>query len=201
MKKIGFTAALIFAAVLGNIATSFFSAALELPAFFDTIFTVAITFYAGLVPGIIAAALSNPLMTVLRCLIYGTEIFYFDFLYSVCGIFIVLATWTISRNKKEFFFSRAVTVLYLLIIAFASSFLSCFSASFLDTFIRPLFEKHSGFSAIDSFSMAFQKLKFNVFLSYLLPRIPLTVLDRLICTFAGFGIYRFAEKNLGGRNA
>lgn len=201
MKKIGFTAALIFAAVLGNIATSFFSAVLELPAFFDTIFTVAITFYAGLVPGIIVASLTNPLMTVLRCLIYGTEIFYFDFLYSACGIFIVLTTWTISRNKKEFFFSRAVTVLYLLVIAFASSFLSCFSASFLDTFIRPLFEKHSRFSAIDSFSMAFQKLKFNVFLSYLLPRIPLTVLDRLICTFAGFGIYRFAEKNLGGRNA
>lgn len=197
MKKIGFTAALIFAAVLGNIATSFLSATLELPAFFDTIFTVAITFYAGLVPGIIAAAFSNPLMTVLRCAFYGTEIFYFDFLYSVCGIFIVLATWTISRNKKEFFFSRAVTVLYLLVIAFASSFLSCFSASFLDTFIRPLFEKRSGFSAIDNFSIAFQKLKFNVFLSYLLPRIPLTVLDRLICTFAGFGIYRFAEQKFG----
>lgn len=201
MKKIGFTAALILAAVLGNIATSFFSAVLELPAFFDTIFTVAITFYAGLVPGIIVAALTNPLMTVLRCLIYGTEIFYFDFLYSACGIFIVLTTWTISRNKKEFFFSRAVTVLYLLIIAFASSFLSCFSASFLDTFIRPLFEKHSRFSAIDNFSIAFQKLKFNVFLSYLLPRIPLTVLDRIICTFSGFCVYHFAEKKLGGRNA
>ncbi len=197
MKKIGLTAPLILAAVFGNIATSFFSAVLELPAFFDTIFTIAITFYAGLVPGIIAAALSNPLMTVLRCLIYGTEIFYFDFLYSVCGIFIVFATWTISRNKKEFFFSRAVTVLYLLVIAFASSFLSCFSASFLDTFIRPLFNKSSGFSAIDNFSIAFQKLKFNVFLSYLLPRIPLTVLDRLICTFAGFGIYRFAEQKFG----
>ena len=197
MKKIGFTAALIFAAVLGNIATSFLSATLELPAFFDTIFTVAITFYAGLVPGIIAAAFSNPLMTVLRCAFYGTEIFYFDFLYSVCGIFIVLATWTISRNKKEFFFSRAVTVLYLLVIAFASSLLSCFSASFLDTFIRPLFNKSSGFSAIDNFYIAFQKLKFNVFLSYLLPRIPLTVLDRLICTFAGFGIYRFAEQKFG----
>lgn len=197
MKKIGLTAPLILAAVFGNIATSFFSALLELPAFFDTIFSVAITFYAGLVPGIIVAVLSNPLMTVLRCAFYGTEIFYFDFLYSVCGIFIVLATWAISRNKKEFFFSRTVTILYLLIIAFTSSFLSCFSASFLDTFIRPLFNKSSGFSAIDNLATVFQKLKFNVFLSYLLPRIPLTVLDRLLCTFAGFGIYRFAEQKFG----
>ncbi len=107
MKKIGFTAALILAAVLGNIATSYFSAVLKLPAFFDTIFTTAITFYAGLVPGIIVAALTNPLITVLRCAFYGTEIFYFDFLYSVCGIFIVLTTWAISRNKKEFFFKNA----------------------------------------------------------------------------------------------
>ncbi len=197
MKKIGFTAALILAAVLGNIATSYFSAVLKLPAFFDTIFTTAITFYAGLVPGIIVAALTNPLIAVLRCAFYGTEIFYFDFLYSVCGIFIVLTTWAISRNKKEFFFSRSITILYLFIIALASSFLSCFSASFLDTFIRPLFEKKSGFSAIDNLAIVFQKLKFNVFLSYLLPRIPLTVLDRLICTFAGFGIYRFAEQKSG----
>lgn len=197
MKKIGFTAALILASLLGNLTTFIFSAMLELPTFFDTIFTVAITFYAGLVPGIIVAALTNPLMTVLRCVIYGTEIFYFDFLYSVCGIFIVLTIWTISLNKKEFFFSRAVTVLYLLVIAFASSFLSCFSASFLDTFIRPLFNKSSGFSAIDNLATAFQKLKFNVFLSYLLPRIPLTVLDRILCTFAGFGIYRFAEQKFG----
>lgn len=41
----------------------------------DTIFTVALVFYAGLVPALIVAALYNPIMTILLCVIYGTEIF------------------------------------------------------------------------------------------------------------------------------
>ena len=177
-----------------NIALSFLSSFLPISLFLDSIFTVALIFYCGLVPALVVAAFYNPLMTLIRCAIYGTEIFYFDFLYALCGILIVIITWALSRNKKEFFFSKTVTVLYLFIIVFASSFVSSFMASILDTYIRPLFEKTSGFSSIDKYSLAFQQLKFDTFLSYLLPRIPITVLDRLICTFAGFGIYRLAKR-------
>ena len=178
-----------------NIAMSFLeSFFLHSSLFLDSIFTVALIFYCGLVPALVVAAFYNPLMTLIRCAIYGTEIFYFDFLYALCGILIVIITWALSQNKKEFFFSKTVTVLYLFIIVFASSFASSFMASILDTYIRPLFEKTSGFSSLDKYSLAFQQLKFDTFLSYLLPRIPITVLDRLICTFAGFGFYRLAER-------
>lgn len=180
-------------AIAGNIATSFLADALHTPMFLDTIFTVAVTFYAGLVPGLIVAALHNPIVTFIYSVIYRTEIFYFDCLYALCKMLIAFSTWLFSRNKKEFFFSKTVTVLYLLIIVFVSSFLSCFSASMLNTFIRPLLGNFLGF-LIDAFSIAFQKLKFGVFLSYLLPRIPITVLDRLICTFSGFGLYRLVER-------
>ena len=81
-------------------------------------------------------------------------------------------------------------VLYLLIIAFVSAFLTSFSASALNTFIRPLFGNLSRFSAIDDFYIAFQNLKFGIFLSYLLLRIPIIVLDRLISTFLDYEIYR-----------
>lgn len=188
-KKIAFTGLLCLLALLLNIASAMLASALKLPAFLDTIFTVAITFYSGLIPGIIVAALFNPAMTLIRCAITGSEIFLYDFLYAICGILIVIASWIFSRNKKEFHFNRRVTLLYLLIIVFFSTFLSSFSASALDTFIRPLFEKASGFSAIDDISLIFQKLNFSVFLSYLLPRIPITLLDRFICTFAAYGIY------------
>ena len=130
----------------------------------------------------------------LRCAMTGSEIFLYDFLYGICGILIVIASWLFSRNKKEFHFSRRVTLLYLLIIVFFSTFVSSFSASALDTFIRPLFEKVSGFSAIDDISLVFQKMNFSVFLSYLLPRIPITLLDRCICTFAAYGIYSGLRK-------
>ena len=188
-KKIAFTGLLCLLALLLNIASAMLASTLKLPAFLDTIFTVAITFYSGLIPGIIVAALFNPAMTLIRCAMTGSELFLYDFLYALCGILFVIACWLFSRNKKEFHFNRRVTLLYLLIIVFFSTFLSSFSASALDTFIRPLFEKASGFSAIDDISLIFQKLNFSVFLSYLLPRIPITLLDRFICTFAAYGIY------------
>ena len=185
-KKIAFTGLLCLLALLLNIASTMLASALKLPAFLDTIFTVAITFYSGLIPGIIVAALFNPAMTLIRCAMTGSEIFLYDFLYALCGILIVIASWLFSRNKKEFHFNRRVTLLYLLIIVFFSTFLSSFSASVLDTLIRPLFEKASGFSAIDDISLIFQKLNFSVFLSYLLPR--------FICTCAACGIYSGLRK-------
>ena len=66
-----------------NIAAFLLVTYLRLPVFMDTIFTVALVFYAGLVPALIVAALYNPIMTILLCVIYGTEIFYFDFLYAI----------------------------------------------------------------------------------------------------------------------
>ena len=192
--KFGVIAFFCLLSIVGNIATSFLASALHAPIFLDTIFTVAITFYAGLVPGLIVAALHNPIVTFIYAVIYEIEIFYFACFYAICGMLIVFSTWLFSRNKKEFFFNR--TVLYLLIIVFVSSFLSCFSASALDTFIRPLLNDSLRFFPTDIFSIPFQKLKFGMFLSYLLPRIPITVLDRLICTFSGFGLYRLVERRI-----
>ena len=181
-------------ALLGNVGTSFFAARFLPSIFLDTVFTVAITFYAGLVPGLIVAAAFNPIMTFLYCNMHGAAFSVYDCLYAICGILIVLATWFFSRDKKEFFFSRAVTILYLLTIALSSAFLSFFAASALDTFVRPLFNNTSGFSTFDNFSAVLRQMKIGTFLSYLIPRIPMTVLDRIICTFAGFGIYRLALK-------
>lgn len=98
------TLCLCLISIAGNIAAAFLAAALHLPLFSDTIFTVAVTFYAGFVPGLIVAGLYNPVMTLVECAVYRTEMFYFDFLYALCGMLIVLSA-------------------YLLLIAFVSSFL------------------------------------------------------------------------------
>lgn len=182
------------AALLCNVGASFFAARFLPSIFLDTVFTVAVTFYAGLVPGLLVAAAFNPLITFLYCRMHGTAFSVYDCLYAICGMLIVLATWFFSRNKKEFLFSRGVTVLYLLAIAFSSAFLSFFAASALDTFVRPLFGSASGFSTFDSFSAVLRQMNMGTFLSYLVPRIPMTLLDRIVCTFAGFGIYRLAVK-------
>lgn len=188
------TSILTILAILLNVVFVYAVSKLNLIVFLDTIFTVAITFYSGLLPGLIVAAVYNPIMTLIYCAENGTQVFYYDFLYLICGMLIVLITWVFSRNKKEFHSSSLITILYLLAISIASAFVSCISASILDTFIRPLFGKPSPFGPIEDFSYVFQHFNFGNFLSFLLPRIPITVLDRLICTFAGYGIYWLFSK-------
>ena len=93
--KFGVIALFGFLSIVGNLATSFLASALHAPIFLDTIFTVAITFYAGLVPGLIVAVLHNPIRTFIRSVIYGTSLFYFGSLYAVCGM--ALRWHTIGR--------------------------------------------------------------------------------------------------------
>ena len=181
-------------ALIGDLVTSFMAFYFKLPFFFDTEFAVAITFYMGLLPGLIVAACYNPLIVIWLCRYTGTTFSFYDCLYAICGMLIVFATWLFSRNKKEFLFSRSMTILYLVIIAAVSASFSFTSASLLDTFILPLFKTNTGFSAVDGVSEVLRQFEMKTFFSYLVPRIPLTVLDRFVCTFAGYGIYRLILK-------
>lgn len=173
-----------------NVLIALFARVCQSPFFFDTIFTVAATIMAGLIPGLIVAVLFNPLMTFVLCGFFGKEIAYFDFLYALCGMAIVFITWLFSRDKSSFYASHTITVIYLVIIAISSALASSFIASVLDAFLRPLFEKNLGFSPIDGFFSSFENLNLGAFLSFFLPRVPVTFIDRLICTFAGYLICR-----------
>ena len=181
-------------AIIGNLTTSFLAYKLALPCFLDTEFSVAITFAFGLIPGLFVAACFNPLMIVLLCWYTGTAFSTYDCLYAICGMLIVFASWLFSRNKKEFLYSRPMTIFYLLMIIVTSSVFSFTSASLLDTFILPVFQSSAGFSAFDNYAEVLRQFNMGTFFSYLVPRIPLTVLDRIICTLAGFGIYRLLVK-------
>ena len=176
-----------------NILLAFVARVTHSPFFFDTIFTVSATFIGGLVPGLIVAVLFNPLMTLVFSAFYGMEIAFFDFLYAVCGMAIVFITWIFSRNKIKQHNSYLIIFTYLLLIAFLTALASSFVASILDAVVRPLFMNNLGLSPIDNFSKAFESLQLGSFFSYFLPRLPVTFVDRLICTFAGYAAYRGLE--------
>lgn len=117
-------------AIIGNLTTSFLAYRLGLPCFLDTEFSVAITLYSGLIPGLFVAACFNPLMIILLCWYTGTPFSSYDCFYAICGMLIVFATWLFSRNKKEFLYSRPITILYLLIIIGVSSVFPVFNRVF-----------------------------------------------------------------------
>lgn len=179
-----------------NLLLSYVNSKIKFMLFLDTIFSVALTFYAGLLPGLIIALIHNPLCGIMFSKIYGTPIFYYGFLYSLCGMLIVLVTWLFSRKKEYFSYSTSMTILYLFMIAFASAFASCVSAAFLDTFIKPLSEKFQRAKVddfadrFDIFSSVLKSLNFGTYFSYFFPRIPLTIIDRIVSTFLGFFVYK-----------
>ena len=48
----------------------------------------------------VAATLFNPAMTLLRCAMSGSEILLYDFLYGICGILIIIASWAFWRTLR-----------------------------------------------------------------------------------------------------
>ena len=105
------------AIVLNMLSTLLFFDVLHIPLFFDTIFTVAIVFYLGLVPGLVVGILFNFVDTIFNYLVRGI-ISPTNMCFSVCGAAIVLVTWAFARKKEEFQISVPVTILYLLLLLF-----------------------------------------------------------------------------------
>lgn len=67
---------------------------LELPLFFDTVWTVAITFYAGLPSGILQAVLFNlgrPFF------VHGLPVPLNECVYALCGVAIVFVTYFVAK--------------------------------------------------------------------------------------------------------
>ena len=197
MKRRCKIALFCIASIILNLGFSLlFFDVLHIPLFFDTIFTVAIVFYLGLVPGLIVGFLFNFVDTAFNYLVRGivspTNIFF-----SLCGVAIVLVTWAFARKKDEFQISIPVTILYLLLIALLSSSASIFIGGIIDFVRFSYFDIPDSMAPIKQFTESFVSQRFSLFASCILAQIPISITDRLITTFAGYGVYKLYEKFLG----
>jgi len=186
-----------FVSIFLNLGVSLlFFDVLHIPLFLDTIFTVAIVFYLGLVPGLIVGVLFNIIDTLFNYLARGivspTNIFF-----SLCGAAIALVTWAFARKKDEFQISIPVTILYLLLIALLSSSASIFIGGIIDFVRFSYFDIPDSMAPIKQFTESFVSQRFSLFASCILAQIPISITDRLITTFAGYGVYKLYEKFLG----
>ena len=169
---------------------------LGVPLFFDTIFTVAIVFYLGLVPGLAVGVLFNFVDTAFNMLVRGifspTNMFF-----SICGAAIVLVTWAFARKKEEFQISLPITILYLVLISLLSSSASILIGGVIDFIRFSYFDIPDSMAPIKQFTDGFLSQKFNLFASCILGQIPISMTDRLISTFAGYGVYKLFVKLFG----
>ncbi len=186
----------IVAESLNFIFSYIFYEMLHIPLFMDTIFTVAITFYCGLLPGLVVALSYN----IISCLTSVSRGYAFDpylALFGICGALIVLVTWFFARRKQEFRISLPVTMAYLFLIAVISSFCTIISSGIIDYVRFTLSDIPDRVAPVKNFTDSFQKQHFSLLASCILGQVPVSLTDRLITTFSGFGVYRLMVRCFG----
>ncbi len=183
----------IIAEALNFLMVQIFYHALGIPLFFDTIWTVAVVFYAGLLPALCVSLGYNIINSLIWIFVKG-EGDPFIFLYSICGVLIVVSTWFIARRKDEFRINVMVTLLYLLMITLTSLFCTVFTSGIIDYFHLRYRNVPDMMNPIKSFTESFVHQHFSLLASCILAQIPVSFLDRLIATFAGYAIYRVAVR-------
>lgn len=186
----------LLAEVLNYFTAFLFFDVLHAPLFMDTIFTVAITFYCGLVPGVLVGIFHN-IITTLTLTIRGYTFEPLLILFGICGALVAFATWFFARHKAEFRISRTITILYLVLIALFSSLLTIISAGTIDFVRFTLAELPDRMAPIKAFTDAFRSQNFSLLSSCFFAQIPISVTDRLITTFAGYGVYRLMVRFFG----
>lgn len=197
MKKNVSTFWLCLAAIALNFLFAFtFCDLLHIPLFMDTIFTVAITFYCGLLPGLFTAVGYN-VLTTLTLEMRGYAFDPFAALFAICGCLITLVTWLFARHKEEFRISTIITILYLVLISMLSSFASILSSGIVDFVRFSVVEIPDRIAPIKNFTDSFVNQHFSLFAACILAQVPVSLTDRLITTFLGFGVYKLMVRFLG----
>ena len=197
MKRNPKIALFCIASIFLNLGTSlFFYDFLGVPLFFDTIFTVAIVFYLGLVPGLIVGFFFNFVDTAFNFLVRDIAS-PTNMLFSICGAAIVFVTWFFARKKEEFLLSPTITILYLLLISLVSSFVTIFIGGIIDFIRFSYYEIPDSMAPIKQFTDGFVSQKFSLFAACILGQIPISITDRLITTFTGYGVYKLYVKFFG----
>lgn len=197
MKYNGRTVLLcIIAEALNFISAYIFLDTLHLPLFMDTIFTVAITFYCGLVPGIVVAILYNVIAT-LTLVMRGFTFEIYAVLFAICGVLVALTTWFFARRRENFQINMSITSLYLVLIALVSSLLAVFSGGTIDYIRYSLADLPDRMAPIKNFTDAFRDQNFPLYASCILGQLPISFLDRIVTTFSGYGVYRLMVRLFG----
>lgn len=164
-----------------------FNIVLKVPLFLDTTFMIAILFIHGPVESFLAY-LVNMICTAARLyVLYGsTE---FIYLYSLSAITIISITWSLIKYTRKNS-SQKLSVNRIYIRFLTTSIIAAVACSLVSGIISYFtYQQNVDEWAFDKIIFSIQLNKGDLLLTSILGRIPLTVLDRIITTFAGYGIF------------
>jgi hypothetical protein len=181
-------------ALLNVVTGNFFRDALGVPLFMDTLFTVAMTFYGGLLCGVLTGLLTNPIVNMFN--FYGWA----DLLYAFCNAAAALVTVLFIRlfpAELRFGAGKAVKadkrrlgpLMNILAVLLVLSFVMCIVISILGGLTAVLIRPLGGSSnpGPELFKLALLRKNLPAIVTEILSRIPLNIIDRLLSVFGGYG--------------
>jgi len=188
-KNIIILTVLSITAALFNILLNSFIINFRIPLFLDTVFTAAIAFAFGVIPGIFCAFLTWFLLGIY----YGGFIFYV--LCSIAEVLIICAFKLdapdipnfASKEKIVASLTAIVSKLFLLYVLCAVTI--SILGGIVD-YITHLFMGRNYFSVEDLFKPGLFVSNMPVLAVNIISRLPINIVDRFIVIFAGFFISR-----------
>jgi hypothetical protein len=205
---------LCIASAVGNVLCStLMSGVLGLSVYLDTVFTVAVTFSFGLLPGFLTGVLLYPGYDILRNIILntGADAFWAVNAFVLCSVTEILLVWIFrSRifpaaggepesgapgkpprlvpSKAPFPPSFIGFAALLMVLAVLDCILISITGGLVDFVLYELRAAPRGPYPEDIFKLSLFRNEVPVLAAAILSRIPINIVDRFIAIFAGYGI-------------
>ena len=173
----------LVAGILDFAVATLFQNVLHVPLFFDTIFLMAVLFLYGPLPALFSYVINVICGCLKLVILYGKNDYVY--LFTLSAFTIILVTWLFVRKKENLKKGVNITFLYILSAAVCAA-LACSVVSGIISYFTFSLNVESG--PFDKIIFAFSGDQMGVLASCIVGRIPITILDRIITTFAGFGI-------------
>ena len=182
----------LIAGILDFAVSTLVQDVLHAPLFFDMTFAMAVLFAYGVFPAIITYVINVVCGCLKLVILYGKNDYIY--LFTLSALTIILITWLFVRKKENLKKSVNFVFIYILLAAVCSA-LACSVVSGIISYFTFSLVMEAG--AFDKFIFAFSGEQMGVLASCIVGRIPITILDRVITTFAGFGIFLLYTKLVG----
>lgn len=183
--KISVIITVLVFSVCDFLTTTFFQDFLGTPLFFDTIFMIAALFAFGPAAAFFEYIVFISLICVKLMILYGKTDFVY--LYALSALTIIVVTWLFIRRKENLSRGVNITFLYILTASILSGLACAVVSGIIGFFTFSFNQKDWNF---DTLIYAFNGEPLDFLASSILGRIPVTILDRVITTFAGFGVFK-----------
>jgi energy-coupling factor transport system substrate-specific component len=180
----------ILAATAANyLLNQLFEEVLRFPLFLDTVFTIAVTFAFGGIPGLVTAALTTVLTDIIRYKFWGTYLYMFCS-FSAVGVTVLFMRKSLLR-MPEFLIRFASLFLLSIVMCFVVSLTGALINMVINALnARPL----ENTAPVDEFTAGLLRSGFSTFAANFAGRLPVNLVDRPLSVFAAYGTVKGLER-------